>query len=158
MKRLQYATILKIRKFKVKRAQDALAKLDDRDQSIIKIVKAALMDRRNRLMIAPISGARYIRMPDEEMFIIITENRVIISNHKFYYDLHTPTVLSNYLIQKFNQIANHQRDLMERDMTRNIESGLFNIAEKLEKKIKDDEIKLREQLSKEPKDSVLEEH
>lgn len=154
-KRIKYATVNRILRFKVKRAQAALNNLDERDKNIIKIVKAALADRRNRLMIAPISGARYIRMPRQEMFIIISENKVIISNHKFYYDLYTTNVLSEYLIQKFNQVTNHQRDLMERDMMSNIRSGLSDIADKLDKKTKDHASKIREDLRQELEEAVL---
>lgn len=154
-KRIKYATVNRILRFKVKRAQAALNNLDERDKNIIKIVKAALADRRNRLMIAPISGARYIRMPRQEMFIIISENKVIISNHKFYYDLYTTNVLSEYLIQKFNQVTNHQRDLMERDMMSNIRSGLSDIADKLDKKTKDHASKIREDLRQELEEAAL---
>jgi hypothetical protein len=154
-KRFKYATTNRILRFKVKRAQRALANLGDRDHQIIRIVKSALADRRNRLMIAPLSGARYIKMPRQEMFIIISDNRVVISNHKFYYDLHTPNVLSEYLIQKFNQITNHQRDLMERDMLSNIKSGLSDIADKLDKKSKENGSKVREQFRQEPEEISL---
>lgn len=154
-KRIKYATVNRILRFKVKRAQAALDNLDERDKNIIKIVKAALADRRNRLMIAPISGARYIRMPRQEMFIIISDNKVIISNHKFYYDLYTTNVLSEYLIQKFNQVTNHQRDLMERDMMSNIRSGLSDIAEKLDKKTKDHASKIRDDFRQELEEAAL---
>lgn len=152
---IKYATVNRMMRSKVKRAQRAIAELDERDRNIIRIVKAALADRRNRLMIAPISGARYIRMPKQEMFIIISDNRVIISNHKFYYDLYTTNVLSDYLIRRFNQVTNHQRDLMERDLLSNVKSGLSDIADRLDKKTKENGSKIREEFQKEPEEIVL---
>lgn len=149
MKKLLKFASNRILRFKVKRAQGRIEKLEKRDHDIIRIVKAALADRRNALMIAPNSGVRYIRMPKQEMFIILSDNRVVISNHKFYYDLYTSNVLSEYLIQKFNQVTNHQREIMEKEMLSNIKAGISDIADRLDKKSKENGSKVREQFRQE---------
>lgn len=148
IKKLKHATVNRMIRLKVRRKQRAIERLSERESTVARIVKAALSDRRNILMIAPLSGTRYIKMPDEGMFIIIGGNNVIISNHKFYYDIDASLTLSDYLIERFNRVLDHQRTSMEKEMLSNVQSGLVDIADHIDKKVKYNESTIREQLRK----------
>lgn len=145
IKKLKHATVNRMMRIKVKRRQRGINRLSEREATVARIVKAALADRRNILMIAPLSGTRYIKMPDEGMFIIIGGNNVIISNHKFYYDIDASFELSEFLIERFNRVLEHQRTSMEKEMLSNIQAGLVDIADSIDKKIKSNEGSIREQ-------------
>lgn len=145
-RKLKHATIRRAIKFKVRQRQRAMQRLNERESTVARIVKAALADRNNILMVAPISGTKYIKMPDEGMFIIIGGSNVIISNHKFYYDIDLSMTLSDYLVDRFNRILERQRNSMEREMLSNVQSGLTDIANQIDKKIQNHESRVREQL------------
>lgn len=145
-RKLKYATIRRAIKFKVRQRQRAMQRLNERESIVARIVKAALADSRNILMVAPISGTKYIKMPDEEMFIIIGDSNVVISNHKFYYDIDTSTAFSDYLANRFNRVLERQRNSMEREMLSNVQSGLTDIVNQIDKKIQNHESRVREQL------------
>lgn len=145
-RKLKHATIRRAIKFKVRQRQRAMQRLNERESTVARIVKAALADRSNILMVAPISGTKYIKMPDEGMFIIIGGSNVIISNHKFYYDIDLSMTLSDYLVDRFNRILERQRNSMEREMLSNVQSGLTDIANQIDKKIQNHESRVREQL------------
>lgn len=135
-KQFRYATVNRVIKFQVRRKQRAIERLNERESTVAKIVKAAISDKFNTLMIAPLSGTRYIRMPDEDMFIILGSSNVVISNHKFYYDIDISTTLSDYLFERFNRVLEHQRNSMEKEMLGNIQAGLSDIANHIDKKVK----------------------
>ena len=142
-RKLKHATIRRAIKFKVRQRQRAMQRLNKRESTVARIVKAALADRSNILMVAPISGTKYIKMPDEGMFIIIGGSNVIISNHKFYYDIDLSMTLSDYLVDRFNRILERQRNSMEREMLSNVQSGLTDIANQIDKKIQNHESTVR---------------
>lgn len=106
----------------------AVQKFTEREKLVYDIVKGALSDRANLLSIAPISGTKYIKMPVAEMFIILGHNNIVISNHKFYYDIDINSELCLMMHDRFNKLLEHQRSLMEKEMMVNIIDGLSTIS------------------------------
>ena len=106
----------------------AIQKFTDRERLVYNIVKGALSDRSNILSIAPISGTKYIKMPPTEMFIILGDNNIVISNHKFYYDSDLHSEICLMMHDRFNRVLEHQRALMEKEMTVNVIDGLSSIS------------------------------
>ena len=133
------AKSLTIRQYLKAKARKRLAlesKLTQREQIVLKIVKGAMTDRKNILLNAPLSGKQYIKTPNDEMFIIISGANVVVSNHKFYYDIDINEKLSDLLIDRFTRILDHQRHLMERDMIGNVVDGLSSISDRIEAQLK----------------------
>lgn len=151
VKKIKIAIVNRVLRIRVRRRLKKMQKLNQREATVARIVKAALADRRNILMVAPLSGTKYIKMPDEGMFIIIGGSNVIISNHKFYYDIDVSMELSDYLIDRFNRILERQRNSMEKEMLSNVQTGLTDIANTIEKKINENGSKIRENIREELK-------
>lgn len=134
-RKIKQSTYRKYLKYMVNKKYKVLDQLTRKEKAIYKMVKAALSDDNNKLTIAPISGTKYINMPDEEMFIILGDRKVIATNHKFYYDFDVSIILSDYLVERFNRILENECRQMEKEMTCNIEAGLLEIANRINKKI-----------------------
>jgi hypothetical protein len=130
----------------IKRIKRALAKakvrdkwakfeaLTKREKHVISIVITALSDSENIFHLAPISGLMFIRMPEKDMFIIMEGTRVIISNHKFYYDIQVKPWVQDLLSKRFNKVMDRQRLLIEKDLLETITEGLGNIEKYLKDK------------------------
>lgn len=134
-KLLKNLTIRQYLKMKARKRLKLEARLSRKEALVSKIVKTSLADRSNILLNAPISGTKYIKTPDDEMFIIMSDTNVIISNHKFYYDIDISHDLADALVARFNRILEHQRHLMEKELLGNIVDGLYSISEKMEENI-----------------------
>ena len=128
-RKFNHLTVRRYMKRLARKKIGVIQKFNDREKLVYGIVKGALSDRRNTLSLAPISGTKYIKMPVAEMFIILGDNNIIISNHKFYYDIDLNPEINFMLHDRFNRLLEHQRALMEREMKFNIIDGLSHIAE-----------------------------
>ena len=135
-RKVKNLTIRQFLKNKAKNRLNIEARLTQREQIVLRIVRQAMSDRKNILLNAPLSGKHYIKTPDDEMFIIISDSNVVVCNHKFYYDIDINHKLSGILIDRFTRILDHQRHLMEKDMLGNIVDGLSSISEKIESSLK----------------------
>lgn len=139
-RRIQSWIIRQSLKSKAKQKQRIKDRLSQKEKVVAKIIKDALYDKSNVLLTAPISGKKFIRMPDQEMFIIINDCNVIISNHKFYYDIDLSMDLAVMISNRFDKVLEHQRHLMEKEMTANIMDGLGDISNTLQERIKEQRI------------------
>lgn len=116
----------------VRRKERMAANPTAKDQLVTRIVKAAISDKSSILAAAPLSGKKYIKLPSRDMFIIMESNNVIISNHKFYYDIDISAGPAILLHNRFNKVLEHQRSLMEKEMLGNIIDGLSGITQLVE--------------------------
>lgn len=144
--RIRYATVKRFMKSKIGRSNRTINSLGQKDQDIIRIVKSALVDKRNRLTIVPVSRAREIIGPKNEMAITISHNRIVIRDHKKHYDLYVGSELSGYLTRRFNRVMQRQRSLIDRDLTNNLNKGLSELANTLNKKRKINGSKVNQKL------------
>lgn len=116
----------------VRKKKKMAANPTTKDLLVRRIVKAAIADKSSILMNAPLSGKKYIKLPVREMFIIMESNNVIISNHKFCYNIDISPGQAVLLHDRFNKVLEHQRSLMEKDMLSNMLEGLSGITELVE--------------------------
>jgi len=110
------------------------AKINNREEKIIRIVKSLLKDTTTDLYIAPINNTRYIKTNDDSMFVIIHSDSVIISNHQYFYDISIGRDAFDELCAIFNKVTEMRRRKMEKEMLKNITASLENIANSLEEK------------------------
>lgn len=122
-------------KAKAKQNQRIRLKFSQKERIISQIIKDALLDKNNVLLTAPISGKKFIKMPEQDVFIIINDSNIIISNHKFYYDIDTSLEFAEMINLRFDKVLEHQRYLMEKEMTSNIMDGLSDISLALQQKV-----------------------
>lgn len=134
MIRLKKLTGFRYLRARVKKDWAKESRLNPRERHVLEIVKAALADKDNVQHVAPITGLKFIKMPEKDMFIIIEGPKIIISNHKFYYDIQVSGWLQDKINQRFDKIMDHQRMLMEKELMLTVTDGLGRIAEFVKQK------------------------
>lgn len=134
MSRLKKLTMFRYLRAKVKRDWERETKLNQRERHVLEIVKAALADKDNVQHVAPITGLKFIKMPEKDMFIILDGPKIIISDHKFYYDIQVSAWLQDRINRRFDKIMDHQRMLMEKELMLTVTNGLGRIAEFVKQK------------------------
>ncbi len=144
--RIRYATVKRFMKSQIRRSNRTINSLGQKEQDIIRIVKSALVNKRNRLTILPGSGNREILGQKNEMAITISHNRIIIRDHKNHYDLYVGSELSGYLTRRVNRVMQRQRSLIDRDLTNSLNKGLSDLANNLNKKRKINGSKVNQKL------------
>ena len=83
------------------------------------------------LLISPISGKRYIKSDDKNIFIIIEHSLMTIVNHSYSYtvDIYGKPFLR--LAKLFDQEVEKRRQEMEQEIRSNVKHSLSNIYENL---------------------------
>jgi flagellar biosynthesis/type III secretory pathway protein FliH len=83
------------------------------------------------MLLTPITGKRYIRSENNQIFIILESHRVKIINHVYAYDVHMNDRSWNQLIKLFDNEVEKRREDFEKQITKNIKTSLQKIiAEK----------------------------
>jgi flagellar biosynthesis/type III secretory pathway protein FliH len=83
------------------------------------------------MLLTPISGKRYIRSENNQIFIILESHRVKIINHVYAYDVLMNDRSWNQLIKLFDNEVEKRREDFEKQITKNIKTSLQKIiAEK----------------------------
>lgn len=103
-------------------------------QSSAYLICRKLIEKEGALLLtAPVSGKRFIKVDDGNMFVIIGKTDVQIINHVYSYTIpmegHTYIKMINAFDNKLESI----RTKMEEDITGNIQKSLKQIKEDLEK-------------------------
>jgi hypothetical protein len=119
-------------KRKARKRITAVNSLNDKEKIILKIVTESLFSAEAILLIAPISSIQYIKMPSKEIFVILSGCNVVISNHKFYYDIDISENLANTLYERFNKVMDRRQRIMEKDMVSGLIDGLTDLSNKIE--------------------------
>ncbi len=95
------------------------------------ICKRLISKRETTLLISPISGKRYIKSDDNQLFIIIENNRMTIVNHQYSYNINIEGKAYYRIIKAFDTEVEQRRELMEKEIRSNVKHSLSNIYEKL---------------------------
>ena len=83
------------------------------------------------MLLTPITGKRYIRSENNQIFIILESHRVKIINHVYAYDVLMNDRSWNQLIKLFDNEVEKRREDFEKQITKNIKTSLQKIiAEK----------------------------
>lgn len=82
-------------------------------------------------LIAPLSNKRYIKNEGLGMFVILSDNRINITNHIYNYDISVPTPLSDKLCKMFDGKVEISRQKFETEMHGQIQHSLSTILTKL---------------------------
>jgi len=82
-------------------------------------------------LIAPLSNKRYIRNEKLGMFIVLSDNRINITNHIYNYDIMVPSPLSDKLCRMFDSKVEESREKFEAGMRSQIQHSLLTILQKL---------------------------
>ena len=95
------------------------------------ICKKLIDKRTTTLLISPISGKRYIKSDDNQLFIIIENNRMTIVNHQYSYNINIWNKTYDLISNAFDIEVEKRREKMETEIRSNVKHSLSNIYKNL---------------------------
>ena len=103
----------------------------DYDHEAFSISKRLISKQETTLLISPISGKRYIKSDDNQLFIIIESHQITIVNHKYSYNIDIAGKSFEKISQVFDAEVEKRREQMEADIRSNVKHSLSNIYKNL---------------------------
>ena len=109
---------------------------EDREPSVYEkecfsVCKALINQEDSVLLMSPISGKRYIKSEDDQIFIIIEQNQITIVNHNYSYNIDIWGNALTRISNMFDIEVEKRRDLMESEIRSNVKHSLSNIYKNL---------------------------
>jgi hypothetical protein len=95
------------------------------------ICKKLASKKSSTLLISPISGKRYIKSDDNQIYIIIEGHLVNIVNHSYSYVIPVEGKSHERLIRMFDIEVERRREIMETEIRSNIKHSLSTIYKNL---------------------------
>ena len=83
------------------------------------------------LLISPISGKRYIKSEDSELFIIVETSQITLVNHAYSYDIDIAGKAHEKIARIFDAEVERRREIMELEIKSNVKKSLRIIYESL---------------------------
>lgn len=101
------------------------------EKECIAVCKALIHKEDCTLLMSPISGKRYIKSGDEQLFIIIDNHQVTIVNHQYSYTIDIWGKALERIVQSFDIEVEKRREIMELEIRSNVKHSLSNIFKTL---------------------------
>ena len=101
------------------------------ERECISVCKALIHKEASVLLLSPISGKRYIKSHDEQLFIIIESNLITIVNHQYSYNISIWGKPLETIIRMFDIEVEKRREAMEMEIRSNVKHSLANIFKNL---------------------------
>lgn len=105
------------------------ADLTETQTNVINIYKNILSKFDSTMLVAPISGKKYLKWKD--MTAILKNGTIIIINHKYYYNVQVPNYYIDKLNYKFDCKLERRRNKMEQELDNDINESLNKILDYL---------------------------
>lgn len=105
--------------------------IDENEKTAASICRKLIIDPNSKFLIAPLSQKRYIRNESLQMFVILQEDRINITNHIYNYDLTVSSYLTHRLNRMFDNKVEESRLKFEREIHSQVRHSLKKILEKL---------------------------
>jgi hypothetical protein len=84
------------------------------------------------LLLSPISGKRYIKSDDNQIFIVIQKDTIDIVNHTYSYNIKVNgTNLFDRIVRIFDGEVENRREAMEAEIRKNVTHSLKSIYQNL---------------------------
>lgn len=97
------------------------------ESETLSICKKLINNTNSKLLISPISGKRYIKNDEKQIFIILELRRITIVNHTYSYNIDILTKPYNNLVRFFDNEVEKRRQKMEEEIRSNVKHSLVNI-------------------------------
>jgi hypothetical protein len=108
-----------------------IEQMDTTTKTSLSICRRLINHDSSKFLIAPLSGKRYIKNEEVDLFIIIYDNHLSITNHVYHYDV----VLNQREIDKINNMYDNKteriRQQFENEIMGQINNSLQSIQDKL---------------------------
>jgi len=98
---------------------------------VFSICKCLISNQETILLISPISGKRYIRSDQSQLFIIIENHQITIVNHHYSYNIDIAGRSYERIAQIFDAEVEKRREQMEIEIKANVKHSLSNIYKNL---------------------------
>jgi hypothetical protein len=131
MRRLFKLIKVKINNFLKKLLNVQVSNFNDNEIKSSAICRKLINNKDSIFLIAPISQKRYIKNEPLGMFIVLSENKINITNHIYNYDVVIPSSISNKLHKMFDNRVEQTRLDFEREIHGQVQHSLTTILEKL---------------------------
>ena len=97
------------------------------DRDCISICKKLIGKEDTILLLTPISGKRYIRNEEHQIFVILEGFNVKVINHVYSYTVFLEKNSWENLLNMFDGEVERRREIFEKEITSNIKHSLQNI-------------------------------
>ena len=97
------------------------------EKECIAVCKALMHKEDSTLLMSPISGKRYIKSHDDQLFIIIDKQQVTIVNHQYSYTIDIWGKPLERIVKNFDVEVEKRREIMETEIRSNVKHSLSNI-------------------------------
>jgi hypothetical protein len=108
-----------------------VVEIDENEKIAASICRKLINDQNSKFLIAPLSQKRYIRNESLQMFVILQEDRINITNHVYNYDLTVSYQLTQRLNRMFDNKVEEARLKFEKEIHSQVRHSLKKILEKL---------------------------
>ena len=98
---------------------------------VFSICKCLISNQETILLISPISGKRYIRSDQKQLFIIIENHQITIVNHHYSYNIDIAGRSYERIAQIFDAEVEKRREQMETEIKANVKHSLSSIYKNL---------------------------
>ncbi len=95
------------------------------------ICRNLINKRETTLLISPISGKRYIKSDDNQLFIIVELDQLTIVNHQYSYNIDIKGKAYERISRVFDNEVETRREKMEAEIRSNVKHSLSNIYKNL---------------------------
>lgn len=97
------------------------------ESECLAICKNLIHKEKSKLLISPISGKRYIKSEDNQIFIIMDNGKITIVNHHYSYNIDLTYKAYDRLLKVFDNEVEIRRQVMEDEIRSNVKHSLSNI-------------------------------
>jgi len=101
------------------------------EREALAICKKLAAKPNSTLLLSPISGKRYIKSDDNQIYIIIDGHLINIVNHSYSYVIPVEGKQHERLLRMFDKEVEARRELMEAEIQSNVKHSLSTIYTKL---------------------------
>ena len=127
-KRLYYKFLIWLRNIK----EEEKTKTTETQKMCLSICRSMIVHPDSIFTIAPLSGKRYIKNPTMELFVILDERVISITNHIYHYDV----VLDDKNWCRISNMYDQKTEAIRQDYENEIMSQIENSLSKIQGKIK----------------------
>jgi len=105
--------------------------LSEYERECINISRTLIEKSGTILLMSSISGKRYIKSEDSQVFIVIQSGHISIVNHMYSYDINISDVTYNKIKLMFDDEVEYRRALIEAEIRTNVKHSLYTIYKSL---------------------------
>ena len=111
---------------------DPTPPIPEEERITVEICRKLISDPESKLTYAPISGKRFIKNENKNMFVVIEHHTINLINHVYSYSVYlSKNSEYNEIIGSFDKILEDKRQSLEDEIRSNIQHSLTTILNKL---------------------------